>query len=187
MITKKKPQFRWNYLQNSKYLWSETVKGTDTTLYSIFIYHKVCNNQRERKGTNLEAAEVSSSSQWRMCLTLRLKTVTDCLTSLFNSITTAPTPATVSMKFVKPILSILRIRFEDCSVSASGLGRQGFKEGFMFCFFCFCLEKQPRQLIRSFVVIHSPFSTIPFSMGRYFAIIWAFKIIKAQILDQVFR
>lgn len=68
----------------------------------------------ERERANLEAAEDSSSSQWRICLTLRLRTVTDCLTSLLNSITTAPTPATVNMKFVNPIFfrsKICEIRF----------------------------------------------------------------------------
>lgn len=78
---------------------------------------------------NLEAAEDSSSSQLRMCLTLRLKTVADCLTSPFSSITTAPTPATVSMKFVKPIIVFRfpRIRFEDRRpVGTLGILRGGF-------------------------------------------------------------
>lgn len=55
----------------------------------------------------------------------------------------------------------------------------------VFVFFCFYLEKQARQLIRSFFVIHSQFGGIPFSMGLCFAILWASKSVKAQILDQV--
>ena len=39
-----------------------------------------------------------------MCLTLRLNMAADCFTSLLSSRTTALTPATVSTKFVKPIV-----------------------------------------------------------------------------------
>lgn len=58
-------------------------------------------NKRGRKRNYLEAAVDSSSSQLRICLTLRLKIVADCLTSLLSRRTTALTPATVSMKLVK--------------------------------------------------------------------------------------
>ena len=54
----------------------------------------------------LEAEADSSSSQWRMCLTLRLKMVADCLTSLLSSNITALTPATVSIKFVNAISNL---------------------------------------------------------------------------------
>lgn len=95
---------------------------------------------REREKTNLEeAAEDSSSSQWRMCLTLRLKTVTDCFTSLLNSITTAPTPATVNMKFVKPIVPINDPQNQIELLLGGSLARD-LKRAYVF----FYLEKQPR-------------------------------------------
>jgi hypothetical protein len=60
--------------------------------------------------THFEELVVSSSSQWRICLTLRLNMDADCLTSLLRRRTTALTPATVSTKFVKP-MPPLRTRF----------------------------------------------------------------------------
>lgn len=61
----------------------------------------------------MEAEADSSSSQWRMCLTLRLKTAADCLTSLLSSRITALTPATVSMKFVNAIWLCFWVRPEE--------------------------------------------------------------------------
>lgn len=98
---------------------------------------------------------------FEMCLTLRLKTVADCLTSLLSSITTALTPATVTMKFVNTHCFDLRIRFSDSNVFV--WMARGFKEGL-----CFYLEKQPRQVIRSFIVWFTHCSGIPFYMGHCF-------------------
>jgi len=62
--------------------------------------------KKESKSTNLEEAADSSSSQLRMCLTLRRKMEADCLTSLLRRSTTALTPATVRTKFVNPMPSL---------------------------------------------------------------------------------
>ena len=51
----------------------------------------------------MAAAADSSSSQLRMWRTLRRKTVADCFTSFRSSITAAPNPTTVRMKFVSAI------------------------------------------------------------------------------------
>ena len=72
-------------------------------------YAKIILIDRERERERevyLEAEADSSSSQWRMCLTLRLKMVADCLTSLLSSNITALTPATVSIKFVNAISNL---------------------------------------------------------------------------------
>nr|ACU16141.1 unknown [Glycine max] len=61
----------------------------------------------------LDVAAVSSSSQLRMCLTLRRKTEADCLTSLLRRRTTALTPATVSTKFVSPMMPSLHTQHGD--------------------------------------------------------------------------
>jgi hypothetical protein len=71
----------------------------------------------EEEGFYLEAEADSSSSQWRMCLTLRLNTAADCLTSLLSSRITALTPATVSMKFVKAIWLCFWVRAEEKKIA----------------------------------------------------------------------
>lgn len=57
----------------------------------------------------LEAEADSSSSQFLMCLTFRLKMAADCRTSDLRRRTTALTPATVRIKLVKAIDEELRI------------------------------------------------------------------------------
>lgn len=74
--------------------------------------NQICTDHVEReREVYLEAEADSSSSQWRMCLTLRLKMVADCLTSLLSSNITALTPATVRIKFVNAI-SLLPLLFD---------------------------------------------------------------------------
>ena len=126
----------------------------------------------EREMTNLEADEVSSSSQWRMCLTLRLKTVADCLTSLLSSITTALTPATVSMKFVNTHCFDLRIRFSDSNVSGWMLGDS--KRVYVFTW----RSNQGKWFVRS-----SWFTHCSGIWAIVFAIIWA--LVKAQMATEL--
>ena len=121
--------------------------------------------RKTKKGSYFEELAVSSSSQWRICLTLRLKMDADCFTSLLRRRTTALTPATVIMKFVNPITPLRTLIHEHhCSVVAKGfsvfLGRKKViflvpKENFCFCF-CFLQEKRncfpyaKRKLIQYF-------------------------------------
>lgn len=77
------------------------------------------------KRNYLEAAVDSSSSQLRICLTLRLKIEADCLTSLLSRRTTALTPATVRMKLVKAIsfyrLLLQSSNYNWCQLRCEGL------------------------------------------------------------------
>lgn len=103
----------WNFRRPQHTPLMHTKVMNPTKKNFVYVYRKAQDTNSCLLESALESAEVSSSSQLRICLTL---TVADCLTSPFNSTTTAPTPATVSMEFVKPHYSISippKIRFED--------------------------------------------------------------------------
>ena len=106
----------------------------------------------KEKKAYLEAAEDSSSSQFLICLTLRLKIAADCLTSLLSKRTTALTPATVNMKFIKAIflypnflLQRKFVTFNDRESKWFEIERV-FNWGFFFSWKKLCLELEKTML-----------------------------------------